>query len=604
MTVLAAHTNEVTAFISRQTVTYQWTVVPTSIPDNYNIQLQAVFETEVPIPVVTIDNPLLVPLIIPGEDTEVDLRVSNHGLIAAQGVHLDLPTYDQNHEYIALATNIDTIPAMSTITIPIIIRANTNASGLQAKGFSTDCPSIPKVNLKWGFICGKDMNWHAVEAELVPVDVDQDCADLIKDKLKDTIEDLVKNGGDWKELLDWKDQLCSLIDILETCFGLNKCVVAALRTACGVTSFSLSGIWGGATGFASCFCFHLPTYDDPEPAPTIPPPGIGLNYASSGTLGVPGYITSPPASYVFAGCTPGQTLGNPTGSIAGHVGRIIIGEWPLTTTAANSSPAPTPQLQSHAYTSPGAVCAQVRISIDQQAVVARAAFLGTLTIDNGDPNLAITNLQVTLNITDANQNPANDLFGITGPVLTQLTAADGTGRLGPGQTGSAKFTFVPTHNAAPAVATIYKIGGTLQYYQNDSLVQVPLLPQQITVFPDPVLHLLYFQQRDVYADDPFTPEIEPSEPFDLGLMVKNSGYGKAFNFTITSGQPKIVDNQKGLLINFSLIGTRIGSNSITPSLTANLGEIDPGQNKVAVWEMLSSLQGRFIEYRCDLPTRG
>src|ERR1700675_3987846 len=88
-------------------------------------------------------------------------------------------------------------------------------------------------------------------------------------------------------------------------------------------------------------------------------------------------------------------------------------------------------------------------------------------------------------------------------------------------------------------------------------VVLPLLSAPITVYPEARLNLAYFQQRDVYSDDPFTPEVEPSEPFALGLIVKNVGAGAAHNFQITSGQPRIVDNEKGLLIDFSLIGTRI-----------------------------------------------
>ena len=127
-------------------------------------------------------------------------------------------------------------------------------------------------------------------------------------------------------------------------------------------------------------------------------------------------------------------------------------------------------------------------------------------------------------------------------------------------------------------------------------VVVPLLSAPITVYPEARLNLVYFQQSDVYGDDPFTPEIEPSEPFALGLIVKNVGAGNAFNFSITSAQPKIVDNEKGLLIDFNIIGTEVGAQSISPSLTANLGDIPPGSSREVTWELLSSLQGKFISF--------
>ncbi len=72
--------------------------------------------------------------------------------------------------------------------------------------------------------------------------------------------------------------------------------------------------------------------------------------------------------------------------------------------------------------------------------------------------------------------------------------------------------------------------------------------------------------------------------------MKNVGAGNAHNFRITSGQPKIVDNEKGLLVNFNIIGTEVGDQPISPSLTASLGDIDPGGVKEVTWDMLSTLQ--------------
>src|SRR5439155_26530970 len=109
--------------------------------------------------------------------------------------------------------------------------------------------------------------------------------------------------------------------------------------------------------------------------------------------------------------------------------------------------------------------------------------------------------------------------------------------------------------------------------ENGQEVIVPLLAAKITVFPDARLQLLYFQQRDVYSDDPFTDEIEPAEPFALGLLVKNVGAGAAKNLTIISAQPQIVENEKGLLIDFQIIGTKVGASNAVASLTATLGTV-------------------------------
>ena len=71
----------------------------------------------------------------------------------------------------------------------------------------------------------------------------------------------------------------------------------------------------------------------------------------------------------------------------------------------------------------------------------------------------------------------------------------------------------------------------------------------------------------------------------------------ANNFNLSSAQPVIVDDQKGLAINFQLIGTKVdGTQQTTPSLTANFGDIGPGQTGTAQFLMTSTLQGKFVAY--------
>ena len=53
------------------------------------------------------------------------------------------------------------------------------------------------------------------------------------------------------------------------------------------------------------------------------------------------------------------------------------------------------------------------------------------------------------------------------------------------------------------------------------------------------------------GDDAFTPEIEAPEPYTL-VCVGITGYGTA-NDAIESAQPRIVDNELGLAINFDIL---------------------------------------------------
>ncbi len=242
------------------------------------------------------------------------------------------------------------------------------------------------------------------------------------------------------------------------------------------------------------------------------------------------------------------------------------------------------------------VCVSVRIEIEQEAVLTRSAFVGTLVLSN-PTETPITGIGIELDIRDQTGALAGTgVFGVSDPVLAGITAVDGTGVLAAGATGSAKFTFIPAPDAAPDGPAIYTIGGSLSFEDDGIPVEQPLAPAPVTVLPQPELILDYFHQRDVFADDPFTFAVEPSEPFALGLIVRNDGAGTAQNLRITSAQPEIVDNDSGLLIDFAIVGAQVGTDPVAPDLTVDLGDIAAGQTKVATWLLQSSLQGRFVDY--------
>lgn len=246
------------------------------------------------------------------------------------------------------------------------------------------------------------------------------------------------------------------------------------------------------------------------------------------------------------------------------------------------------------------VCARVRIRISQDVAITRTAFRATLEIDNAVENVPIENVAVAIDIRNENQEESNDLFAIRDPELTGISDMSGNGALEPGSSAKAVWIIIPTRDAAPDKPEQYYVGGTLSYIESDTEINMPLFPAAITVKPDPLLTLNYFLVRNVYSDDPFTKDvIEPAEPFSLGLMMSNQGKGIARNVKITSAQPEIIENEKGLLIDFKIIGTQVNTDQVTPSLTVDLGDIGAGQTSVAQWLMTSSLQGKFVEYKPD-----
>ena len=243
------------------------------------------------------------------------------------------------------------------------------------------------------------------------------------------------------------------------------------------------------------------------------------------------------------------------------------------------------------------VCAVVRIRIEQELAVTREAFLAKLEIENKE-NLPLEQIELEIVIVDStNGNVATSLFSISNETLSGSLVKDGSKwLLGSGMSGQVEWLIAPYSEAAPHSDKEYDIRGTLRYVLDMEDITIPLLPTLITVKPDPSLIVHYFWEKKVIADDPFTDEREPSVPFTLGVAIRNKGAGVATDLRITSGQPEIIENEKGLLVNFMIIGANIGIGNITPSLTVTFGDLLPNTTTVARWFMISSLQGEFKNY--------
>ena len=103
-------------YLQYQAVTYSWIVEPTEIPDEYTYELDVVFETHVPVPVITIEHSGIHDLGY-GESANFDLVITNHGLISAFDTHI---YFSESSEYtfIPLYDVIDTLSPLTTVVIP------------------------------------------------------------------------------------------------------------------------------------------------------------------------------------------------------------------------------------------------------------------------------------------------------------------------------------------------------------------------------------------------------------------------------------------------------------------------------------------------------
>ena len=259
-----------------------------------------------------------------------------------------------------------------------------------------------------------------------------------------------------------------------------------------------------------------------------------------------------------------------------------------------------------ANTSSSSVCSSITLQFTQKMVMTRQAFRGTLKVFNGNEQEAMKDVKLTLTVTDEKGNIAmKDKFQVNPEKLEgfngKLDFTDGW-TLDAQKEGVATVLFIPTKKAAPTVETRYAFGGTLSYVDPFTGLEVTrdLTPITLTVKPSPNLDLTYFMQRDIKGDDPLTKEVEPSEEAEFSLLINNLGYGDATNVRMSTNQPEIVDNEKGLKVKFELMSSQLNGQEKTlalgGSVSTDFGNIPAHSTSYAQWWLKSSLLGHFTDY--------
>ena len=253
------------------------------------------------------------------------------------------------------------------------------------------------------------------------------------------------------------------------------------------------------------------------------------------------------------------------------------------------------------------VCSTITLSFKQEMVMTRQAFRGTLTVNNGDAANEMKDVKLNLEVKDEDgkiatshefQINAESLDGFEGEL--DLTAG---WKLEAKGTGIATILFIPTKYAAPTESKKWSFGGTFSYTDPTTGLAVTkeLYPVTLTVKPSPNLTMDYFMQRDVLGDDALTKDIvEPMIPAEFSLLINNKGNGDATNVKMVTNQPEIVDNEKGLLIDFEILSSQLNGGEKTlalgQSVATDFGTIPAGKTSYAQWWFTSTLLGHFTEY--------
>ena len=258
------------------------------------------------------------------------------------------------------------------------------------------------------------------------------------------------------------------------------------------------------------------------------------------------------------------------------------------------------------------VCASITLEVKQTLTMTRPAFRGTLTVFNGHEDTAMTDVRLNIIVKDEDGNVATEKEFEMHAEPDGLKGFEGETTLPGGWTleaqkeGEATVLFIPTKYAAPTTDKVYSFGGTLSYVDPFTGLEVTrdLIPVAMTVKPLPDLELTYLMQRDVYGDDPLTLDVvEPKQPAEFALIINNKGYGDATKVRMQTEQPKIVDNEKNLLVDIGIKSSQVNGDSVTLSLSKTVfndfGNIPAHSQAYAQWWLESSLLGHFTTYEVE-----
>jgi len=254
------------------------------------------------------------------------------------------------------------------------------------------------------------------------------------------------------------------------------------------------------------------------------------------------------------------------------------------------------------WTAQGAdsVCAKVRIEISQDVALERQAFEARMTISNNIPNSTLSNIEVQLVFRDESGNPVTfttNSQNEEAQFFVRLPEIPGS--ISSGSSSNLTWLIIPSSGAggSSAEGRLYFVGATLTYAALGRTEVVEIDPDFIFVKPQPNLRLDYFLPIETFGDDPLTSSVvEPTEPFHLGLRLRNEGSGVATAVGISSGQPRIVNNDRNLVVSFKITTAAVNDLVAPLKIQIPIGNILPGTAATAVWKMEASLYGRVTAF--------
>ncbi len=172
------------AFLSRQTVTYRWDVEQQTITSRTQIDIDAIFETNVPAPVVVVysrqgDDTEFRPgaildfsdLVNVGDTEVVQIKIANYGLIQVENVNINIGDIP-NFEVTPLVRSLAVLSAKSEVVVPAATRVSASNSSSNGISSSTQVeaakPDFCYVDgaITWRFKC-RDWIYYSTSIDSV-----------------------------------------------------------------------------------------------------------------------------------------------------------------------------------------------------------------------------------------------------------------------------------------------------------------------------------------------------------------------------------------------------------------------------------------------------
>lgn len=170
-------TENVTVNIGYQAISISWGVEETEVQDEYLIEPVVTYETNVPMPVVTINMPKRIDgdNMAVGDATMIDVTLTNVGLIKAEDVELILPNDLTEWKFEALAyTEPFVLAAHQSVTVPVRITRIADESLVKSKRRNTISSDVTRtygncmtvISDVYRYSCGEELKKNRYAKEL------------------------------------------------------------------------------------------------------------------------------------------------------------------------------------------------------------------------------------------------------------------------------------------------------------------------------------------------------------------------------------------------------------------------------------------------------